>query len=256
MASFAMHYIAGEKFLDSLDYKISEFDRNNFRLGNLVVDSMGISNYDRDEKLRRKLITHFRNIEDDDKCIQIPNVDKFRDKYIDLLDKDYSVLGYLFHLYTDKIFFEYLYSDVIEVLDKDMNKTNVKKDGIYVKVLKNNKIYDLNDFYSGSNSGGLYRDYSNMNKYLINKYHLVFNYRELKDFSDNYFKNPGIEEIDYNNIYEVIDKMNYIFREALNNENEALNIFDTGDIDNFIFRVVEGFNNSYSNEMKRLANGR
>ncbi|MEE3343664.1 MAG: hypothetical protein VZS44_06205 [Bacilli bacterium] len=256
MASFAMHYIAGEKFLESLDCELTNYDKSNFRLGNLVVDTMGISNYDRDEKLRRKLITHFRNKEDDDKCIQIPNVDKFRDKYKDLLGRDYSVMGYLFHLYTDKIFFEYLYKDVIKTLDKDMKQTNIKKDGIFVKVLKNNKIFKLNDFYSGSSIGGLYRDYSNMNKYLINKYKIIFDYDQLKDFSDKYFNNPGIEEIDYNNIYEVIDKMNDIFKEALNSEADELEVFNINDIENFIYRTVDGFNNKYRSDIKRLAKNR
>lgn len=256
MASFAMHYITGEKFLESLDYELTDFDKNNFRLGNLVVDTMGISNYDRDEKLRRKMITHFRNMSDEDKCIQIPNVDKFRDKYMDLLEKDYSVLGYLFHLYTDKVFFEYLYRDVIEVLDKNMNITNIKKDGVYVKVLKNNKVFKLDTFYSGSNIGGLYRDYSNMNKYLINKYKIVFDYEKLKSFGDNSFINPGIEEIDYNNIYEVIDKMDNIFKEALNSEDEELRVFDRNDIDNFISLTVLGFNKEYKNNIKLLSRNR
>ena len=256
MASFAMHYIAGEKFLESLDCDIDDFDRNNFRLGNLVVDTMGITNYDRDEKLKRKLITHFRNIEDDDKCIQIPNVDRFRNKYRNLIDNDYSALGYLFHLYTDKIFFEFLYRDVIKTLDKDMKQTNIKKDGVYVKVLKNNKIFNINDFYSGSNIGGLYRDYSNMNKYLINKYNIRFDYEELKNFSNNSFRNPGIEEIDYNNIYEVIDKMDIIFKESFGSKEDSLEVFDINDIETFISETVDGFNKRYGDDIKKLIKDR
>ena len=256
MASFAMHYIAGEKFLESLNCELNDFDKNNFRLGNLVVDTMGISHYDRNEKLRRKLITHFRNIEDEDKCIQIPNVDRFRDKYEDLIKKDYSALGYLFHLYTDNVFFEYLYRNVIEILDKDMRRTNIKNDGIYVKVLKNNKIFNLNDFYSGSNIGGLYRDYSNMNRYLINKYNIVFNYDDLKEFSESSFRNPGILEIDYNNIYEVVDKMNDIFKESFSSEEGNLNIFDINDIEKFIFDTVKGFNDKYKSNVNNLIRDR
>ena len=256
MASFAMHYIAGEIFLNSLDIEPTDFNKNYFRLGNLVVDTLGLNNYSRDEKLKLKMITHFRDEDDGDKCIQIPNVDKFMNKYKDLVDNDYSVLGYLFHLYTDKVFFEYLYRDVIEVLDKDMKRTNIKKDGIYVKAFKNGKIFKLDDFYSGSSIGGLYKDYSNMNKYLINKYHIMFNYDELKDFSNNYFKNPGIGEIDYNNICEVIDKMDNIFRESINNKDEELIVFDIDGIENFISKTVDGFNNKYGGSIKILARNR
>ena len=252
MASFAMHYIAGEKFLDKCGDGITCFDKNGFRLGNLVVDTLGISEYSREEKLRRKMITHFRNEEDNDKCIQIPNVDKFFNKYKNLIENDYSAMGYLFHLYTDKIFFEYLYSKVIEVLDKDMKNTNYKKEGCYVRVIKNNKIFDINDFYSGSNIGGLYRDYSKMNRYLINKYNIEFNYDELINYSLKDFVNPGIEEIDYNNIREVIDKMRDIIMEFMISKDEELDVFDINDIDSFILRVVEGFKSKYSVSIKKL----
>ena len=257
MASFLIHYVTGERFLESLDqYKINCVDKNNFRLGNLIVDSLGMDNYDRDEKLNKKMITHFRNKEDGDKCIQIPNVDMFMKKYEYLVNKDYSALGYLFHLYTDKLFFEYLYDNVIDVLDKDMNSTNLKKDNSYIRVHKNNKIFKTNDFYSGSNIGGLYKDYSNMNKYLINKYNINFNYNDLKDFSLSYFTNSGIKEIDYNNINEVIDKMNNIIKECILKNESDLEVFDINDIDKFICNVVENFNNNYNNNIKRLVKSR
>ena len=252
MASFVMHYVALEKLIDSMNnYKLVSDDKNNFRLGNLIVDTLGIDNYDRDEKLSRKMITHFRDEEDDDKCIQIPNIDKFMNKYEYLVNRDYSAMGYLFHLYTDKMFFEYLYEEVINPLDKDMQVTNYKKDNYYVRVLHNNKIFKTSDFYSGSDIGGLYRDYSNMNKYLINKYSIVFNYEELKCFSYR-FINPGIEEIDYKYIGEVFNKMKDVIDNSYSSDVNELNIFNIDDIDKFISLVVDGFNNKYEANIKKL----
>ncbi len=257
MASFVIHYLAGEMFLDSIDNsKISDNEKNNFRLGNLVVDSLGMSNYSRDEKLDKKMVTHFRDSDDRDKCIQIPNLNKFMNKYENLVNNNYSAMGYLFHLYTDKIFFEYLYSDVVEVLDSNMEKTNYKKDNCYVKVKKNNLLFKVDDFYSGSSIGGLYRDYSNMNKYLIKKYNIIFNYNNLKKYSLNNFINPGIDEINYDDVGEVLDKMNEIMKQSLNSRDNDLKIFNVNDIDNFMIRVVKGFNKKYVYNIKKLVRNR
>ena len=256
MASFVIHYIAGEQFINSINNKISDDDKNNFRLGNLVVDAVGRDSYSRDYKLSKKMITHFRDEIDFDKNMQLPNVEEFRNKYRNLVSSDYSAMGYLFHLYTDKLFFKYLYDSVIECYDKNMNKTDKISNNYYVKVLKNNKIYKTIDFYSGNSIGGLYKDYSKMNKYLINKYNIRFDYEVLKNFSLVSFNNPGIEEIDYNNILEVIDKMNNIISNCDKYSDNRLDIFDIKDIEKFIFRVVDEFNYNFSGDIKSLARKR
>ena len=251
MASFVMHYVAGEKFLSGINYKLSIRNKNNFRLGNLVVDTIGISDYDRDTKLDKKMITHFRDEEDRDKCMQLPNTSIFMDKYRDLVIKDYSAMGYLFHLYTDKVFFKYLYDKVIECYDINKIKTDNISDSYYVKVKKSNTIYKIYDFYSG-NKMGLYNDYSKMNKYLIDKYKINFDYNNLKKFSITSFNNPGIEEVNYKNISEIIDKMKLIINSSIFNRVDSLSIFDIDDIDKLLLLVVNSFNYEYSDEVKKL----
>lgn len=253
MASFVMHYVASENFLNDIynKYRLTIRDRNNFRLGNLVVDTMGIANYDRDTKLDKKLITHFRDDEDRDKCMQLPNINKFMDKYENLVNIDYSAMGYLFHLYTDKIFFNYLYNKVIECCDINKEKTNNISDNYYIRVKKTNDLYKTNDFYSGSDVGGLYKDYSRINRYLMDKYNVIFDYDILKDFSLMYFNNPGISEVNYEDIGEVIDKINIIINSSSINR-EDLKIFDINDIYKFISVVVDGFNYEFSNNIKKL----
>lgn len=246
MASFVMHYIIGEQFLKNIS--MNKIDENNFRLGNLVVDSIGKENYSKDDKLEYKMVTHFREVSDMNKCVQLPNVDNFTKKYKDLVVNDTSVLGYLFHLYTDRLFFEYLSKNVIKYYDKNMKETNKLSDVLCIKALNSNQIYTLNEFYSG-NKMGLYSDYSKMNAYLIDKYKPNFNYEELKEFSNTSFINPGIEEINYNNVIEILNKMNSILKNSKDKKSTDLKIFKKEEIDKLIPLVVDSFNQTY---MKKL----
>ena len=95
-----------------------------------------------------------------------------------------------------------------------------------------------------------------MNKYLINKYNIRFDYEVLKNFSLFSFNNPGIEEIDYNNILEVIDKMNNIISNCDKYSDNRLDIFDIKDIEKFIFRVVDEFNYNFYDDIKFLVGKR
>ena len=252
MASFVVHYIACEKFLDGIDkYVLTKDDRDDFRLGNLVVDSIGITNYSRSDKLSKKMITHFRDDVDYDRTLQLPNIDKFINKYTNLVNNYYSAMGYLFHLYTDRLFFEYLYNSVLICFDKDMKMTDSISNNYYVKVIKTNKIYRAIDFY-GEKYGKLYRDYLKVDRYLIDKYNVDFNYEELRNFSLSKFYNPGIVEIDYGNIFEVILKLKNIFDSCGMCGDYSSDVFDIDDIESLILKVVDGFNCNFSSEIKSL----
>ena len=81
----------------------------------------------------------------------IPNLNKFLDKYGNYLEDDF-VLGYYIHLYTDYLWFKCFIPNVI--------KSNYIKelDGTLVK------------YTEKSFTNYVYNDYSNMNIQLINKY--------------------------------------------------------------------------------------
>lgn len=269
MASFVIHYIAGEEFLKLLSKtrKLTEKEKNNFRLGNLIVDSLDfeeiisenltkeeiikINKEYRKKKIEKKLCTHFRDKDGLNLCVNLPNLDKFMNKYRALVLKDFSALGYLFHLYTDKIFFKNLYENVISCLDKNRNLTNILKDNVYVKVKKDNKIYSVDDFWNSKNKC-IYDDYTKMNRYLFERYNIDFSKNNLQEFANKYFINPGIEEVDYNSISEVLEKTEKYINESKNLDDNDLKVFKEEDILSFIPLVVESFYEIYYEEINYL----
>ena len=254
MASFVVHYITSEGFLDILDKDclIDVDSRNKFRLGNLIVDSLkfdySVSDYKK-QKDKVKLITHFKDSDNSSYGYKLPNLDKFYDKYSNLIRSDYSAMGYLFHLYTDYMFFSYLYGDVISYLDSFYNEINSNSDISYVRINKNNKICVYDDFWS-KDKGSIYDDYTNLNNYLINKYKVYYNYSELYEYG-NKFNNPGIEEVSYSDIFSVLDKMDKFIRDGYGRLGN-LNIFDKECIDKFISMVCNLFYSKYRDDIMVL----
>lgn len=269
MASFAVHYIAGEKFLESLSsmIRITDFDKNNFRLGNLIVDYHGnesvfgdnLSDEEllnsrkirKDKKKEIKLRTHFRDKDNALFCVNLPNLDKFLNKYQELVCSEFSVLGYLFHLYTDKVFFENLYTNVIECLDKDGKKTNILKDNTHIRVKKNNKVYKVDDFWCGIDIS-IYDDYTNMNSFLLSYYDVTFDKNKLEKYALENFRNPGIEEVDYYKIFDVIDKVSLYISHGRSSNSNNLNVFKRDDVLSIIPMVVDGFWFSYDDYISAL----
>ena len=125
MASFVIHHVAGIEFLKRIEkeYNVyfTEEQKSQFLLGNLIVDSIKTNFHipkglDEEElaflkkeyyqKIQEeKVKTHFRMMEDEEVFIQIPVVEKFVEKYQHIIQTNLSAMGYLFHLYTDKMFF-------------------------------------------------------------------------------------------------------------------------------------------------------
>ena len=270
MASFVIHHIAGVKFLETLEknynINLTNEEKNKFLMGNLIVDSVKtdikIPEYLSEEeakKLRNKLslaiqeekrATHFRSIEDYGLIVQKPKVEDFVSKYNYLLTKDITTLGYLFHLYTDKMFFGYLFDETFECLDSNNNVTKYIKDANIVRVKKNNTIHKLNDFFSHKYPSSIYNDYTTINKILLEYYNIEFNSTSLLE-SINIFINPGIEEVDYSKIVSVINKTNSFINESYNNKESNLNIFDLDIIKNFTNVVLNSFIEDYGYLLNR-----
>ena len=104
MASFVIHNIAGEKLLNLLEenygVRFTMEQKDLFLMSNLIVDSSMLkfdeklgSNLDEAKKIHRKIIqeekvrTHFRDDDDANLCIQVPNLEKFESKYSKLLEE-------------------------------------------------------------------------------------------------------------------------------------------------------------------------
>ena len=125
-----------------------------------------------------KTISHFQDSNDN-----IPNLEKFLDKYKNDLNDDF-VLGYYIHLVVDYLWFKYFLTEIEE------NNMITKLDGTEVKC--NGNMF----------AQYVYNDYTNLNTRLIDEYEL-----DLKIFYNEVpeFKNI-IEEIPMDKINLIVDK--------------------------------------------------
>ena len=265
MASFVIHYVAGIEFLKQIEknynINLTEEQKNNFILGNLIVDSTKLKfkvpkglcsdevvllKREYSMKLQaEKLSTHFRNHNDKDLCIQVPIVENFLSKYENIIKKDYSALGYLYHLYTDKIFFNNLFKESFECLDKEKKPTIYSKNLFFMRIIKNGKIYLADDVFNHDSNVSIYNDYTVMNKIILNHYNISFDFECFCNYARKNFINPGIWEVDYNNIFEVL-KSTYEYIEQSNTiKDVSLNVFDPLLIEKFIPKTVSNFFEEY-----------
>ena len=264
MASFVIHHISGEAFLNELEREgvlLSDTEKKQFLLGNLIVDSSRIKKQFpenlsleeqkefkkklREEAQEEKKSTHFRDEDDYKLCIQAPNVSSFIEKYKGLIAKDYTALGYLYHLYVDKMFFNDLFNDTFVCLDKDGNETKYIADLVSMQVKKSGDVYPVGDFWSHDSSVSIYHDYTVMNKLLLEKYGTCFDSDKLLENYDDFFVNPGILEVDYQNITSVVSKTAAFIGESYQVEDSSLNVFDKSTVESFIEQVAKGFISSY-----------
>lgn len=157
-----------------------------------------------------RIFSHFLDDEDNN----IPNIDRFLDKYKHFLNDDF-VMGYFIHLYTDYLWYKYFISEI----NKD--GTITKLDGSVVKLNGNMAaIY-------------IYNDYTNLNIRLIESYDLDL--EKLKNGFECEVKHI-IDEIPY-------DKMDLLFNNMCNiisgTKNRKEFVFNIDNINRFIGMAVE-----------------
>ncbi len=265
MASFVIHDIVGERFLSAIEkkynIKLTEQDKKSFLLGNLIPDlitedkelPLNLSEEEQKEfyrqrkiKVRKeKITTHFRTPDSLDLCIKIPECNLFINKYSELLTHDFSALGYLFHLFTDKLFFGELFDASFVFLDKEGKQTKYKKDVTSVKILKIRKTVPYDDFWNLKSPLNIYTDYTKMNKLLVETYGINIDKEELLEFSTQYFKNPGIEEVDYDRIGEIVTKLFIFIEGSYSIKDNELQAFDKATIRKFIEFLPKIFIKTY-----------
>ena len=144
-----------------------------------------------------KLHSHFLDNND----TNIPNMDKFLEKYKDKLDDDF-VMGYYIHLYTDYFWFKYFIPEIYD----DTYVT--KLDGTRIKC-----VGKMIDKY-------IYNDYTNINTQLLDEYNI--------DLSIFYNEPPKldniIQEIPMDKIQIIIDKASIIIENSKVNKDFVFNI--------------------------------
>ncbi len=265
MASFVIHTIVGERFLNELETKynvsISEEERLEFLLGNLIVDSVrensilpeGLTEEEQVEFLyqrrrrvqEEKVKTHFRDPNKLNLCLRVPEDEWFVNKYSKLLTYDYSTLGYLFHLYTDRLFFGDLFKATFISLDKNGQETIYDKEATTIEVIKNKRRENKKDFWTGQTELSIYNDYTIMNKMLLAYYGTSFDESRLLEFAKEHFKNPGIEEVDYSLIIDVIRKTSAFIKESYQVSETELSVFDEEVLKKFIESIPSLFIDKY-----------
>lgn len=270
MASFVIHTLAAETLLKELENKygvsLSTEDTNKFLLGNLIVDSLKLDmsvpsnlqgqeliDYKMDLKRKNreeKISTHFRNPDNEDNILKLPEPNLFIDKYKDLLKKDISVIGYLFHLYTDRYFFSSLFPKTFISLKSNGEIATKEKESHSIRILKNDKVVSDSIFWTGTSPLSIYSDYTILNKLLLEYYGTSFNPEDLLVFSKTNFKNPGIEEVDYSKIEEIINKTKRFIKDSYSDSETTLNVFEEEQVKSFIHEVVSNFLTEYEQLIK------
>ena len=121
----------------------------------------------------------------------IPNINKFLDKYGNYLDDDF-ILGYYIHLYTDYLWFKYFIPNVIK--------------GNYIKELDGTLVKYTEETFKYY----IYNDYSNLNIQLIDKYNFP-----MKIFYEEIPYIPNIiSEIPMNRLDLIVNKTGILIEEA------------------------------------------
>ena len=222
MPGFILHMTAASLLMEQLEtHPVSTRSirsANDFLIGNLIPDAT--DNKDR---------THFRNPVYKEKMMIYPDLHKFLDKYQNLLTND-SCLGYFFHLYIDRRFFKDYIPEVVEFYDSNGEITDIKSEVAKVLVRKTGVWIPGNEYLTEKY---YYGDYTKMNTYLAQRFHLVF------DLNPE-VKNPGIEEVDYPAVKEVLASLKGYMNVPASAVKE-LTVFDVEDLIDFLHEAVHDF---------------
>lgn len=121
----------------------------------------------------------------------IPNINKFLEKYGNYLNDDF-VLGYYIHLYTDYLWFKYFIPNIIK--------------GNYIKELDGTLV----EYTEKTFKYHVYNDYSNLNNQLIDRYNFP-----MKIFYEEIPYIPNIiSEIPIDRLNLIVDKTGILIEES------------------------------------------
>ena len=189
MPGFILHLTAAQMLRshlhEYLDFPYPIQSVNDFLIGNLLPDATD-----------QKELSHFRNPVYRDKMMVFPDLTRFTAKYDSLLS-DSSVLGYYFHLYIDRRFFKDFIPEIVDFYDETGQITDIKEEIVTVYI-RNFQTYIPFEKYLTEEY--YYGDYTKMNTYLVNRYQIPL------DLNAQII-NPGINEIQYGNVQQVLDSL-------------------------------------------------
>lgn len=225
MPGYILHLTAARMVLDMLP-GVSELyhdpkAQNDFLIGSLLPDAV-----------KEKTASHFRNPDGCGNIVEYPDLDLFLRKYRYLMGNR-SCLGYFFHLYTDRRFFREYLPGIVEFMDCEERMTLRADEVAWVRIKRTGEKIPIREFFSDKY---YYGDYTNMNTYLMGRYHLPIQPGTL----DITVENPGIKEVDYADISRVLDELRGYLRVSVSAIRE-LKVFDAEDLLKFLQNAVKEF---------------
>ena len=147
----------------------------------------------------------------------IPNLDKFLQKYKDKLDDDF-VMGYYIHLFTDYLWFKYFFTEFCN------DDCITKLDGTVVKATENMKVLYI------------YNDYTDMNIKIIDEYEL-----DLKMFYNELPKIDNIiDEIPMDKLNLIVDQASIIIENSKEKKDMIFNIENVKKFISFSTEIILG----------------
>ncbi|MEG2712529.1 MAG: zinc dependent phospholipase C family protein [Clostridia bacterium] len=181
-----------------------------------------------------KAVTHFRDKSPN--FYTVPDLNRFISKYADRLDEDF-VLGYLCHLYADKVFSNIFLPKTAPTLDVNLEPTLLFSDSVYIKNMKDCSIYKVTDYTSDT---GLYADYSKLSDDVGKFFNVPFTY----EYST---EDPNMEEIDSSKLLKIQEECIKYYNESTSTfyeNNEDTQFIDKCKYINFIDKYSTYFASS------------
>lgn len=215
MPGFILHITAAKMLFDKCK---SSIDQDAFQSGNLIADSVVDKTY-----------SHFRHPDRNMKLMVYPDLDLFLNKYRQLLN-DSSCLGYYFHLYIDRVYAKDYIPQIITFYDANGLEASDRADITHAFIKRTGELVPIKTIFSDEY---YYGDFTKMNTYLMKRFSLS------TDLVCD-VKNPGIAEVDYNDMHKIQKQL----QGYLDVPDEAINelkVFDVEDLLNFLDKAAGEF---------------
>ncbi len=220
MPGYILH-LAAAKIATETCAKLKGFEEA-FLLGSLMPDTV-----------KEKSGSHFRNPIYHGNMIEYPDMELFLQKYENLL-QDKSCLGYCFHLFTDYKYFHVYLPSIIELRDAEGKPAEKRCDVVWVYHKRRKEQIPRDLFFSDAY---LYGDYTKLNRFLVERYQLPISLPVSVE-------NPGIDEVDYENVKEVFGQLQG-YMELSESQVQDLKVLELEDLITFLEHTVEEFIKEY-----------
>ena len=219
MPGYILHLTSARMFLDRLpadsQYRNDPKLQNDFYIGNLLPDAVS-----------PKDASHFYDPAFQDRMIVWPRPEIFLEKYREKIENP-LFLGYYYHLYIDKKFLQEYLPGVAEYYDCGGNRTEIKREVSEVLLRRSGEQISRDRYLSEEY---YYGDYTKMNTYLCERYHLPGDL--------NLERDPEIEEIRGGNLKAVFEKMREYGKVPAEAVRE-IRVFDVEDLLGFLEQAAK-----------------